>query len=94
MILRYRAQALADIDEIHSYLRERSPQGAQNVLRAIYTALHLIAEQPHSSPNTDVPDIRAKVMTRYRFKIFYRIVDENTVEVIHVRHTARVPWTS
>ena len=92
MIVRYRRQALADIDEIHSYLRERSPQGAQNVLRAIYAAVQLIAEQPYSSPATDIPDVRVKVLTRYRFKVFYTVVNDDAVEIIHVRHTSRRPW--
>jgi plasmid stabilization system protein ParE len=55
MIIRYRAQALADIDEIYHYLEERGPVGAQNVLRAIYAGIHLIAELPLSSPRTDDP---------------------------------------
>ena len=46
MRLRYRARALADINAIHSYLEERSPSGARNVLRAIYASVQLIAEQP------------------------------------------------
>jgi toxin ParE1/3/4 len=52
MNIRYRAQALADIDEIYSYLRERSPSGAFNVLRAIYAGIHLIAERPGAWPQT------------------------------------------
>lgn len=92
MIVRYRAQALADIKAIYLYLQERSPRGAQNVLRAIYAGIQLIAEMPYSSPNTDVRGIRVKVVRRYRFKIFYRIVDEDALEIIHVRHTARRRW--
>jgi plasmid stabilization system protein ParE len=33
-----------------------------------------------------------KVVRRYRYKIFYSIIDENTVEIVHVRHTSRRPW--
>jgi toxin ParE1/3/4 len=62
------------------------------VLRAIYAAIHLIAEQPRGSPKTDMPDIRVKVLTRYRFKVLYTVVNDTTVEVIHIRHTSRVPW--
>lgn len=91
MIVRYRAQALADIEEIYSYLLARSPQGAQNVLRAIYAAIHLLAEQPYSSPITDMHGIRVKALTRYRFKIFYGVMGER-IEIIHIRHTSRRPW--
>ncbi len=92
MILRYRAQALADIDNIFRYLKERSPGGAASVLRAIYAGIHIIAEQPHSSPRTDDPEIRVKIVRRYRYKIFYRIVGEGVIEILHVRHMSRRPW--
>lgn len=92
MRLRYRAQALADIDAIHRYLDERSPSGARNVLRAIYASIQLIAEQPLSYQRTDAPDIRVHVVQRYRYKIFYSVAGD-VVEIIHVRHTSRRPWT-
>jgi hypothetical protein len=41
MRLRYRAQALSDIDAIHGYLDERSPPGARSVLQAIYASINL-----------------------------------------------------
>ena len=91
MRLRYRAQALADIDSIHRYLEERSPSGARNVLRAIYASIQLIADRPLSYQRTDDPDIRVHVVQRYRYKIFYSAAGD-TVEVIHVRHTARRLW--
>ena len=48
MRLRYRAQALSDIDGIHRYLDERSPSAARSVVRAIYASIQLIAEHPLS----------------------------------------------
>ena len=92
MKLQYRAQALADIDAIHRYLEERSPSGARSVLRAIYASIQLIAETSLSYQRTDDPDIRAHVVRRYRYKIFYKVADD-AVEIIHVRHTSRRPWT-
>jgi plasmid stabilization system protein ParE len=61
-------------------------------LRAIYAGIHLIAEQPLGSPRTDDADIRVKIVRRYRYKIFYTLPDANTVEILHIRHTARRPW--
>ncbi len=91
MNVRYRARALADIDEIFQYLNERSPTGARNVLRAIADAIDSIAGQPLASPLTSDPDIRVKIPNRYRYKIFYGVVREKFVEIIHVRHAARRP---
>ncbi len=92
MRLRYRARALADIEEIRIYLHERSPSGAQNVLRSIYVAIAFIAENPLGSAQTDEPDVRVKPVVEYPYKIFYSIVAD-TIEILHVRHSARAPWT-
>ena len=92
MRLRYRGQALRDLDEIYRYIEERSPNGARNVLRAIYAGIHLIAERPDASQRTDDPEVRVKVMRRYGYKIFYRIVAYDTVQIMHIRHSSRRPW--
>ena len=93
MRLRYRAQALGNIEEIYRYLQERNPDGARNVLRALYAGIHIVAKRPYASQRTDDPEIRVKVMRRYRYKIFYRIVEEDAVEIMHIRHASRQPWS-
>jgi plasmid stabilization system protein ParE len=63
-----------------------------NVLQAILGGIQSIAENPRAWPATDDPDIRMLILRRYRYKIFYTILDQRTVEIIHVRHTSRRPW--
>ena len=46
MKVRYRARALADLDDIFRYLDERSPTGARNVMAAIFAAIGGIAVDP------------------------------------------------
>jgi plasmid stabilization system protein ParE len=92
MRIRYRPQALGDIDEIGRYVEKRNPAGAANVLRAIYAAIHLVAEQPYAYRSTDEPEIRVAALRRYRYKIYYSVLDESTVEIIHVRHASRRSW--
>ena len=92
MKIQYRARSLADIDEIFSYLEKRSPSGALNVLQAIFAGVQSIAENPHAWQATDDAEIRVKTLPRYSYKIFYTILDHDTVEIIHVRHTSRRPW--
>lgn len=92
MKLHYRAQALADIDAIDRFLEERSPSGARSVLRAIYASIQLVAESPLSYQCTNDSDIRVHVVRRYSYKIFYSVAGD-AVEIIHVRHTSRRPWT-
>jgi plasmid stabilization system protein ParE len=92
MKIRYRACALDDIDAIQQYLEERSPDGARNVLQAIRDGISLIAEQPLAGLKTDDSQVRVKIVRRYRYKVFYSILDHETVEILHVRHTSRETW--
>jgi plasmid stabilization system protein ParE len=92
MRIRYRAQALADLEEIYRYLEPRSPAGARNVLRAIQEAIKQVGREPFSAVQTSDPRVRVKVLGHYRYKIFYDVTDVETIEIVHVRHTARRPW--
>ena len=91
MRVRYTLRARGDIDRIYEYLDKRSPSGAHNVLLAIYAGVQFIAERPEASERTNDPNVRVKVVRRYRYKIFYNIVGES-VEILHVRHASRRPW--
>jgi toxin ParE1/3/4 len=91
MRVRYRARALADIEEIRSYLEKRSPVGAGNVLRSIRLGIKFVTENPLASERADDPGVRVKVLLDYPYKIFYSVHPEH-VEILHVRHSARRPW--
>ena len=91
MKVRYRERAFADLQEIHRFLELRSPIGARNVLQAIRDAADEIARTPHGSRQTSDPDIRVKVLGRYKYKIFYG-VSGDTIEIVHIRHAVRRPW--
>lgn len=93
MIVRYRVRALRDIDGIFGYLNERSPPGARNVVEAIDRAILAITLQPYASQSADQFNARAKVVGRYPYKIFYRVLEDGIVEILHVRHTSRQPWS-
>jgi plasmid stabilization system protein ParE len=91
VIVRFRAEALTDLQDIRNYLHERSPSGALNVMRAIYSGTQVISESPQASERTDDPGMRVKVVTRYRYKSFYQIL-KGEIEIVHVRHMSRRPW--
>ena len=92
MRVRYRDRALSDLDQIFQYLDKRSPSGARNVIDSIRDAIVAVAEHPLSAERTTYAGIHIKVVRRYRYKIFYR-VDTDEVEILHVRHAARRPWS-
>ena len=91
MKVRYRAQALADIDEIRRYLQKRGPDGARNVLHSIFGSIKFVGENPHASEETDDPDVRVKVVLEYPYKIFYS-AHPDVIEILHIRHSSRRPW--
>jgi plasmid stabilization system protein ParE len=71
MRIQYRAQALGDIDEIQSYLDQRSASGAANVARAIYAGIQLIAERPYAPRHSNDPEstlLAGKLETRAMFE--------------------------
>jgi toxin ParE1/3/4 len=92
MRVRYTPRARSDIEQIYRYLEEQSPAGARNVLRAIYAGVQFISEHPKASERTDNPQVRVRIVRRYRYRVFYRMVDGDTVEILHVRHTSRRSW--
>jgi plasmid stabilization system protein ParE len=87
MKIRYRARAISDLEEIYRYLEPRSPTGAGNVLRSIHAAIGILAVHPHGAERTSDPEIRVKVLGRYRYKIFYSVTDSGAIEIVHIRHS-------
>jgi plasmid stabilization system protein ParE len=92
MRVRYSPRAAQDLAAIHLYLTQHSPAGANHVLVAIYAAVEFIKRNPQAAERTPIPGVHAKVVQRYRFRIFYRLVGHDLIEIAHVRHTAREPW--
>ena len=94
MIVRYSPSATKDLEAIREYLIERSPQGAVNVLTRFTPLLSSSANIRKQRKPRGIPGIRAMVVHRYRFKIFYRVAEtETAIDIVHVRHTSRRAWS-
>jgi plasmid stabilization system protein ParE len=94
MRIRYSPRATKDLASICQYLTEHRPAGATNVMAAILAAVEFIRRNPLAAEVTNVRSVHGKTVRRYRFKVFYRVlVPENVVEIVHVRHTSRKPWS-
>ena len=93
MKVRYTNRAYRDREEILNYLRARSLSGARGVLERFDGAAALLSEQPSSGILTDKLDVRVLFVGRYPYKFFYRVRGD-TVEILHIRHTARAPIKS
>jgi plasmid stabilization system protein ParE len=89
--IRYARTAQRDLASILTYLAERSPQAKRLVATRLSNAIRLIADSPAIGVRTQRPGIFVKFVPKSAYKIFYR-VEGKTIEIIHIRHSARRPW--
>jgi len=88
----YTEEALKDLDAIADWLIAHYPAVAPSVERRIRSVVTHIARWPQSSRRTAKrPDVHAVPLGRYPYKIFYRVAGD-TVEILHIHHTAQQPW--
>ncbi|MEO6780441.1 MAG: type II toxin-antitoxin system RelE/ParE family toxin [Bradyrhizobium sp.] len=90
MKLRWSETALAEIDNIFSFIFENNRSAAVAVVERIEGLAALLAEFPLVGHLTDETPVRVLPVVRYPFLIFYTIDDAtNEIIVLHVRHTAQ-----
>jgi plasmid stabilization system protein ParE len=94
MKVEYTHRALADLCKIAADSRAFGEDVAAAVELRIRTVVANIAQHPKvAAPVADRPGMRVVPLIRYPYKIFYRIL-EDRVRILHIRHTARRPWTA
>jgi plasmid stabilization system protein ParE len=64
-------------------------------MAAIFAAVGFIKRNPEAMAAVPrIPGMRVIVVHRYQFKVFYRVLSsDGVVEIVHVRHTSRRPWS-
>ena len=93
MKVEYSNRALADLRKLSAGSQATF---GHRVAAALETRIRAIVEQirqaPESAPRVEQrPGVRVVPLIRYPYKIFYRILDD-TVRILHIRHTSRRPW--
>jgi toxin ParE1/3/4 len=84
--------ALSDLAEIADWLAVRYPTIATTVERRIRAVVGQIGRWPESARRSGKrPGVRVVPVGRYPYKIFYRLAGDS-VEILHIHHTARQPW--
>jgi len=86
--VRYTLRARADLEEIYEYLKERAPATAQSFKSTIERQIGWLGDFPYMAPMTDEPGIRELTLTRYPYKIYYEVSDDE-VRILHIRHARR-----
>jgi plasmid stabilization system protein ParE len=88
----YTDEALNDLAAIADWLGVHYPKVAPVVEQRIRRVVAHIARWPASARQaTNRPGVRVVPLGRYPYKIFYRATAD-TVEILHIHHTARQPW--
>lgn len=87
--------ATAELDEILTYLRDRSPAGVTHVKARIRRAFARIAAHPESAEELEgQTGVRRLPLGKYPYVIYYEVIDEQ-VFVLRILHGARKqPWSS
>src|SRR5258708_2020222 len=95
MRLVYSRRALAHLEEIASYYTvNASPGIAQSIERRFIAVVERICRIPDAAPPLPQRSpLRAVIVVRYPFRIFYRVPGD-TIDILHIRHTARRPITA
>ena len=94
MKVRYTSTAFVEITEILSHVAGYDRAAAERLSLAILQSINLISRHPEIAPVVHPDGVRAKMVARYRYRIFYAI-DENEIIVRNVRSTHRTPpWDS
>ena len=88
----YTRKALAQIDQIYSYIEARDPAAARRVKARIKRSIDRLTHRPYSARPSDRPGVRVLTVTRYPYIVLYS-VDEaaQQVRILRVRHTAQNP---
>jgi toxin ParE1/3/4 len=88
MKIRYTETALAEIDEILSYIAKDNPLAADEVGAVLRAAIARLSDYPRLAIETDVPFVRVAPVLPYRYLVFYS-VHEDALFVRNVRHAAQ-----
>jgi plasmid stabilization system protein ParE len=90
--VRLTATALAEIEDICAYIRKDNPTAAASVSAAIQRTITGIAKRPNLAPIVHDGRVRAKLVERFQYRVFYEVEDQ-VVIIRNVRSTRRLrPW--
>ncbi|MDO8208453.1 MAG: type II toxin-antitoxin system RelE/ParE family toxin [Gallionella sp.] len=88
MVIRWLADALADLRAIKAYIAKENPEAAQQVIFSICIQAALIADQPNMGRMGRIPDTRELVTSPYPYILAYR-EHHGEIHILAVVHTSR-----
>jgi addiction module RelE/StbE family toxin len=88
-------RALSDLREIRDYIARRSPQNASRFLERLLEKLDVLESSPESFAKATEDELVPYTLRQFvirPYRVLYR-VNGSRVEILHVRHGARLPAT-
>ena len=90
MKVRLSKRAARDLVAIADYLARVNPGVALSVAASIRASQQLISDHPRIGRQQKGRDLRKFVVPRYRYLIYYRVLDrDDTVAIVTIRHPSR-----
>lgn len=77
-----------DLEHIYTYIATESPASAERVARAIVNAVEGLALFPSMGRTGAVPGTRERLLSRYPYKVVYR-VQRDHIDVVRVINMAQ-----
>jgi plasmid stabilization system protein ParE len=92
MTVRYTETAIVEIEEICSYIANDNERAAGDIAAAIERTVAAIAKRPQSAPIVHDGRVRAKLVEKYQYRVFYEVAGSDII-IRNVRSTRRLrPW--
>jgi toxin ParE1/3/4 len=86
----YSTRALSDLEQIANYYTAHASHAVGAAIgHQLEAVIRRIAVYPETAPRVSQrAPVRAATVTRYPFRIFYRLNYES-IDILHIRHTSR-----
>jgi toxin ParE1/3/4 len=89
MRVRWNKRALTQLRAAHGWIKKENPIAAEEFVEAVTALVDLLGEFPRMGVRTDEPGISMFPLVRYRYLIYYKILEGGEVRIIRIRHASR-----
>jgi plasmid stabilization system protein ParE len=90
MIVQYHPLTASDLNSAVSYYNRQRPGLGDEFRSEIYAAIDRVCSNPFQFPVVE-HDIRRSFVRRFPYSVLFRVVNDDTVRVLVIRHHRRHP---
>ena len=89
--IQYTDDAFAELKAINDYLYKKNAEAAVSVIHTIRRLIEYLPDFPYMGTSVIGEFIRCLITPKYRYKIFYRIIEQKEtmpiIQILHVVHS-------